>query len=366
MRVLTLNPGSSSLKAALVVDGTAVGRSAWETKESIVDEKMIADAVGRGREVEAVAVRFVHGGSRGEPVLVDDELLDALERLGRLAPLHQPQSVALARAVRRACPALPVVACFDTSFHVGLPAAAAHYPLAREWTRQGRLRRYGFHGLSCRYVARRAAEMLGLDPAAARLVCCHLGAGVSVTAIDGGRSVDTSMGFTPLEGPPMATRSGSIDPGLLLHVMETASMSPAGMVDALYRRSGLAGMSGTSGDLREVQAAAAEGEADAVLALEVYLHRLRREIGGVAMSLPGLDAIVFTGGVAEHQPDLVATLAEGLGLLGIEADRVRCAADGDRVVSPDGAAVAALVLRAREELELARGAEQVLAPVRAG
>ncbi|MFE0020862.1 acetate/propionate family kinase [Amycolatopsis sp. NPDC059021] len=364
MRVLTLNPGSSSLKAAMVADGTAVGRSAWETKSSTVDEQVVADALGRWREVEAVAVRFVHGGSRGEPVLVDDELFDALERLGRLAPLHQPQSVALTRAVRRACPAIPVVACFDTSFHVELPAAAAHYPLAREWTRQGRLRRYGFHGLSCQYVARRAVEMLGLDPGVARLVCCHLGAGVSVTAIHGGRSVDTSMGFTPLEGPAMATRSGSIDPGLLLHVMETASMSPAGMADALYRHSGLAGMSGTSGDLREVRAAASAGEPDAVLALAVYLHRLRREIGAVAMSLPGLDAIVFTGGVAEYQPDLVATLAEGLGLLGVEVDEGRCAADGDRVVSPDHAAVTALILRAREDLELARGAEQVLAPAR--
>ncbi|GAA4544901.1 acetate/propionate family kinase [Amycolatopsis samaneae] len=366
MRVLTLNPGSSSVKAALVVDGTAVGWSAWETNGSTVDERTIADAVGRWREVDAVAVRFVHGGSRREPALVDEELLDALERLGRFAPLHQPQSVAIARAARNVYRATPVVACFDTAFHVDLPEAAAHYPLPREWTRQGRLRRYGFHGLSCQYVARRAVAMLDLDPAVARLVCCHLGAGVSVTAIHGGRGVDTSMGFTPLEGPAMATRSGTVDPGLLLYVMEAASMSPAGMADALYRRSGLAGMSGTSGDLREVRAAVKAGEPDAVLALEVYLHRLRREIGGVAMSLPRLDAIVFTGGVAEHCPELVERLADGLRLLGIVVDPARCAGTGDRVISPDGVSVASMVLMAREDLELARGAERTLTHARTG
>ncbi|GAA4523061.1 acetate/propionate family kinase [Amycolatopsis samaneae] len=365
MRVLTLNPGSSSLKAALVAAGAAVGRAAWETAGSTVDG-IVADAVGCWPDADVVAVRFVHGGARRGPALLDDELLESLRRLGPLAPLHQPQSIAVARAVLRERPGTPVVACFDTSFHVDLPEPAAHYPLPREWTRQGRLRRYGFHGLSCRYVARRAAGMLGVGPDAARLLCCHLGAGVSVTAIDGGRSVDTSMGFTPLAGPAMATRSGTVDPGLLLHVLETAPMSPAELADALYRRSGLAGMSGTSGDLREVRAAASAGDPDAVLALEVYLHRLRREIGAVAMSLPELDAIVFTGGVAEHQPDLVATLAGKPGPLGVEVDPARCAGAGDRVVSPDGAGVAVLIVRTREDLELARDAERVLSAAGTG
>ncbi|MFD8498421.1 acetate/propionate family kinase [Amycolatopsis sp. NPDC059657] len=360
MRVLTLNPGSSSLKATLVENGTAVGWANWEMADPAEDSWVVADAVHRWPKPDAVAVRFVHGGSRAEPAVVEADLLRALARLIPLAPLHQPLSLAVARSVTELLPEVPVVACFDTSFHTELPPAASHYALPREWTRQGRLRRYGFHGLSCQYIARRTPELVA---GASRILCCHLGAGVSVTAIRDGHSVDTSMGFTPLEGPAMATRSGSVDPGLLLHVLKTAPMSAEDMEEALYRRSGLAGMSGTSGDLRVVLAAAETGDHDSELAIEVYLHGLRRAIGSMATSLDHLDAVVFTGGVTDHQPELIERLANGLSVLGVGPVRVGGA--GDRVISAPGARVAAMIVRTREDLELARGAELALARVSA-
>ncbi|RJQ87269.1 acetate/propionate family kinase [Amycolatopsis panacis] len=356
MRVLTLNPGSSTLKAAVVDDGAAVGWAAWPSDTP----GAVLDAVRRWRRPDAAAVRFVHGGAQKTPVLVTDRVLENLERVAPFAPVHQPLSLEVARQVRAELPGVAVVACFDTAFHAELPDAAAHYPLPRAWTRQNRLRRYGFHGLSVRYVVRRTAELLGRSEAELQLVCAHVGAGVSVTAVRGGRSVDTSMGFTPLEGPAMATRSGSVDPGLLLHVMKTAPMGPDAMADVLYHGSGLAGMSGTSGDLGEVSAAAAGGDADAVLAVAVYVHRLRREIGAAVTSLDDLDALVFTGGVAQYQPETVAAVARDLGVLGLRVGAIE-RSDADRVISLPDSAAPVLVVRAREDLELARGAEEVLA-----
>lgn len=356
MRVLTMNPGSSSLKATMVENGTTVGWADWEMADPAEDAWVVADAVRRWPEPDAVAVRFVHGGSRAEPAVIDEDLLRALARLIPIAPLHQPLSLAVTESVIKLLPGVPVVACFDTSFHAALPPAASHYALPREWTRQGRLRRYGFHGLSCQYIARRTRELVGT---ASQILCCHLGAGVSVTAISDGSSVDTSMGFTPLEGPVMATRSGSVDPGLLLHVLKTAELSLDELEETLYRRSGLAGMSGTSGDLRVVMAAAGNGDQDAQLALEVYLHSLRKEIGAMAMSLSHLDAVVFTGGVSDHQPELIERLVEGLSALGIGP--VHCGGVGDRVISSAGAEAAVLIVKTREDLELARGAELALA-----
>jgi acetate kinase len=358
MRVLTLNPGSSSTKVLLVADGAAVGWASWD----LATPGVVAKAVRRWSTVDAIAVRFVHGGSQKAPALVDDALLANLERLTSLAPNHQPLSLSVTREVRRLLPAVPVIACFDTAFHARMPEAAARYPLPRSWTAQNRLRRYGFHGLSCQYALRRTGELLGRAPAGLQVVCAHVGAGVSVTAIRDGHGVDTSMGFTPLEGAMMATRSGSVDPGLLLHVMQTVPMSAAEMADALFHRSGLAGMTGTNGDLRRVLAAAAHGERDAEVALEVYRHRLGREIGAAAMSLARLDAVVFTGGVAEHQPELITSVIDGLGVLGLRAGDVPHT-DIDRVVTTADSPVPALIVLPREDLELARGAEEVLARV---
>ncbi|HVW40069.1 MAG TPA: acetate kinase [Amycolatopsis sp.] len=365
MRILTLNPGSSSMKVSLVKDDVALHTETWTAAaDTVADENAVRDAIERWGRPDAVAVRFVHGGSRPGPALLDEDLLRNLERLGSLAPLHQPLSVDVTRLVRSALPDLPVVACFDTSFHSGLPEAASRYALPRAWTAQNRLRRYGFHGLSCQYSARRCTELLGVPDV--RMLCCHVGAGVSVTAIRDGASVDTSMGFTPLEGAVMATRSGSVDPGLLLHVLDTGEVDVPGLIDALYHRSGLAGMTGTGGDLREILAARAAGDVSAQSAVGVYLHRLRREIGAVAMSLDRLDALVFTGGVSEHQPELIAELAHGLALLGLTVDTSRLAGTGDRLISPPDAEVALYLITAREDLELAREADSLLrAPARA-
>ncbi|WP_328615261.1 acetate kinase [Amycolatopsis sp. NBC_00355] len=356
MRVLTLNPGSSSMKVSLIADGVAVGWTAWD----LADPGAVAQAIRRWSDVDVVAVRFVHGGSQKVPAVVDDALLANLERLTSLAPNHQPLSLEVTREVRRLLPDIPVVACFDTAFHAGMPEAASRYPLPRAWTVQKRLRRYGFHGLSCQYALHRTAELLGRAPDELQLVCAHVGAGVSVTAIRDGHGVDTSMGFTPLEGAMMATRSGSVDPGLLLHVMQTAPMSPAEMADALFHRSGLAGMSGTNGDLRSVLAAAAHGKRDAEVALDVYRHRLRREIGAAATSLSRLDAVVFTGGVAEYQPEVITSVLDGLGVLGLRAGGVPHT-DVDRIVTAADSPVPALIVRPREDLELASGAEEALA-----
>ncbi|WP_290059515.1 acetate/propionate family kinase [Amycolatopsis solani] len=358
MRVLTVNPGSSSVKVSLVADGAAVGWAAWDR----ADPAVVGHAVRRWSEVDAVAVRFVHGGSQTAPARVDDALLATLERLTSLAPNHQPLSLDVTREVRRLLPDVPVVACFDTAFHARMPEAAARYPLPREWTTQNRLRRYGFHGLSCQYALRRTGELLSRAPESLQLVCAHVGAGVSVTAIRDGHGVDTSMGFTPLEGAMMATRSGSIDPGLLLHVLRTAPMTAAELSDALVHRSGLAGMTGTNGDLRRVLAASLRGEPDATTALAVYRHRLRREIGAAAMSLSRLDAVVFTGGVAEHQPELITSVIDGLGVLGLRAGQVPHT-EVDRIVTRADSRVPALIVHPREDLELARGAEAALARV---
>lgn len=359
MRILTINPGSSSLKATFFAGDIPKDTRTWPVADVVDDDTAVREAIADRGAPDAAVVRFVHGGSRPGPVLADDAELAELERLGPLAPLHQPLSVAAVRLLHRLLPATPVVACFDTSFHSGLLEPAARYALPKAWTAQNRLRRYGFHGLSCQYAARRTAELLGSPKR--RMLCCHIGSGVSVTAIRAGTSVDTSMGFTPLEGAVMATRSGSIDPGLLLHVLATGDVGVPELTATLYHRSGLAGMTGTSGDLREVLAACATGDADAATGLAVYLHRLRREIGAAAMSLDRLDAVVFTGGVAEHQPALIGELAAGLGLLGVRTDDARLAGRGDRVVSPADATVAVLVLEAREDREMARQAREFLA-----
>jgi acetate kinase len=247
-------------------------------------------------------------------VLVDDEVLRTLEGTVELAPLHNPTSLAVARTLRDA--GLRVVACFDTAFHATLPAAAATYALPRAWNRAWRLRRYGFHGLSYEYVAARAAEQLGRPLAELRLVLCHLGGGASACAVVGGRSVDTTMGFTPMEGLAMQVRSGSVDPGLLLWLLQTGRVGLDELADALEHRSGLAGLSGTSGDIREVLAGLDAGDQDCRLAFDVYVHRLAAAVGAMAASAGGLDALVFTGGVGEHVARGRAVLAERLAHLG--------------------------------------------------
>ena len=263
-------------------------------------------------------------------------------------------AVAAIRAVQAALPDVPAVACFDTAFHASLPPAAATYALPRQWTARWGLRRYGFHGLSHSYAARRARELVAADESA-RTVTCHLGAGASLCAVQDGRSVDTTMGFTPLEGLVMATRSGSVDPGLVLWLVNEAGLGAAEVGRMLEGASGLAGLSGTSGDAREVLTRAREGDQPAVLAFAVYVHRLRREIAAMVAALGGLDVLVFTGGVGEHSPPVRAAAAAGLGFLGVALDGAAndaTTADGE-IGAPDAGA-RTVVVTAREDLEIAR------------
>lgn len=360
MRVLTVNPGSSSVKLAVVDGGVELAATTVGAASAEVARDPLGELVARWAPLDAVGVRFVHGGDRAEPVLLTERETARLAELTPLAPLHQPLSLALAELAAGVV-SVPIVACFDTAFHAGLPEFATRYALPRDLVRRYGLRRYGFHGLSCAHALLRTGQLLDAEPESLRLVCCHVGAGVSVTAIRDGRSVDTSMGFTPLEGAVMATRSGSVDPGLLLYLLQSNEIDVAALAEILERRSGLAGMTGTDGDLRAVLAARAAGDADAVLAVDVYLHRLRREIGAMAASLDRIDALVLTGGVAEHEPALLGELVDRVGLLGVQVDPSRLPGSVDRVVSPVDAAVSVLVVTAREDLEIARQTTQTLA-----
>jgi acetate kinase len=310
---------------------------------------------------DAVGHRIVHGGVDFlDAVRIDDDVVARLRALTDLAPLHQPKSLEALEIVSRALPDTPAAACFDTAFHAHLPAAASTYAIPLHWRKRWNLKRYGFHGLSHAYVSRRAAELVGRDLAGLRIVTCHLGAGASLAAVAGGRSVDTTMGFTPLEGLTMATRSGSIDPGLVLWLEAHAGTPPSELAATLEHRSGLLGLAGTS-DMREIIERSDAGDEDATLALDVYLHRLRGGIAAMTAALDGLDVLVFTGGVGEHSPVVRQRAADGLGFLGVALDPSRNAgSDGDREIGATSAAVRTLVVEAREDLEIARGVRAVL------
>ncbi len=357
MRVLVVNAGSSSLKLRLLGPGDEVLATrdlALERGELRAEELDRAlDQIG---EADAIGHRIVHGGRRFETaVRIDAEVVAALAELTELAPLHQPAALAALDAVSRARPGVPAVACFDTAFHAGLPRAATTYALPAAWRERWEIRRYGFHGLSHAYAARRAAALTG----AARTVTCHLGAGASLAAVSDGRSVDTTMGFTPLEGLVMATRSGSVDPGLLLWLLDRG-VGVEEMGWTLEHEAGLAGLAGTA-DMQEVLARAAAGEDASRLALEVYAHRLRAQIAAMAAALGGLDALVFTGGVGERAPEIRAAAAAGLGFLGVEIDDDRNdSLGGDGEITGSQSAVRVLVVPAREDLEIARAVRTLL------
>ncbi len=364
-RVLVVNAGSSSLKLRVLEPDDRVAASAdLGAVRGAADTAEVADAVagfGGADAIAAVGHRIVHGGTAFRaPVLVDPDVIGRLAALTDLAPLHQPKSLAALEAVSAVLPAVPAVACFDTAFHATLPPAAATYALPAQWRMRWDLRRYGFHGLSHAYAARRAGEMLG-GPAARRLVTCHLGAGASLAAVLDGQSVDTTMGFTPLEGLVMATRSGSVDPGLVLWLAEHVGMPPAELAATLEHRSGLLGLAGTA-DMRVIIDRAAANDAQAGLALDVYVHRLRALIAAMTASLGGLDAIVFTGGVGERSAAIRAAAADGLGYLGLVLDPARNEAPDavDREIGEQGSPVRALVVAAREDIEIARQVRQVL------
>ena len=363
MRILVANAGSSSLKLRLLEPDDRLAASIdLPAPRGRVDAPALGAALGPLGRVDVVGHRIVHGGAEfTHAVRVDDQVMRRLRALSDLAPLHQPISLAVLDALRRAFPGTPAIACFDTAFHSAMPAAAATYALPAEWREKWGLRRYGFHGLSHAWAARRAAEIVGGAARGLRIVTCHLGAGASLAAVADGRSLDTTMGFTPLDGLVMATRSGSIDPGLVLWLEEHAGTPAAELADTLEHRSGLLGLAGTS-DMREVVARAERGDRNARLGLDVYVHRLRAGIAAMCAAMAGMDALVFTGGVGENSPVLRRRAVDGFEFLGVSLDAGRNAeATGDREIGGDGSRVRALVVSAREDLEIARQVREVVA-----
>jgi acetate kinase len=355
-RVLVVNAGSSTLKlSVLEADGQATGAKTLETVAGALAPQVVAQEIAGLGRVDAVGHRVVHGGEAyRRAVVVDDAVLSRLRGLTSLAPIHQPRSLAAVDVVRQALPDVPHVACFDTAFHASLPPAAATYAIPREWREKWPLRRFGFHGLSHAYASRRTAGLLGRPETELRTVTAHLGAGASLAAVAGGRSVDTTMGFTPLEGLMMATRSGSVDPGLVLWVQVEGGLSAREAQDGLEHDSGLVGLADTA-DMRGVLTRASSGDLDATLALDVYIHRLRAGIAAMAASLGGIDALAFTGGVGEHAGEIRRRAVDGLGFLGVALDlAANSAADGDAVVGISGGSVGVVVVTAREDLEIAR------------
>jgi acetate kinase len=362
MRVLVVNAGSSSLKLSVLDGGRLCVEKELRAGGGEADSGELAAAVDELGAVDAIGHRIVHGGIRfSKAVKVDAGVIAGLWELADLAPLHQAKSLAALDAVSHLRPGCPAVACFDTAFHATIPRGAATYALPRSWRDQWGLRRFGFHGLSHAYASRRAAELLGQPPQELRIVTCHLGAGASLAAVKGGLSVDTTMGFTPLEGLAMATRSGSVDPGLVLWLIEHTELTEERISRALEHESGMLALAG-SDDMRTVIERAGLGDEDARLGLEVYLHRLRSGIAAMASAMNGLDAVVWTGGVGEHAPALREAATAGLRFLGVRIARDHNqTAAGDCELTAPGAAVRSLVVHAREDVEIARQVPDALA-----
>jgi acetate kinase len=371
VRVLVVNSGSSTLKLTLLSgEDNVLGHRELNTPRGTVETRALEAALGAAllgdlAGAQAVAHRIVHGGERfHEAVLIDAKVRGALAELTELAPLHQPRGLSALESVVEALPELPQVACFDTAFHASMPAAAATYALPQRWRMRWGVRRYGFHGLSHAWVARRVPQLLRagkqVGDGELRIVSAHLGSGASLCAIRGGRSVDTTMGFTPLEGLVMATRSGSLDPGLVLWLLERPGIDARELEQTLEHSSGLLALGG-SADMRILLERAGEGDTEAQLAIDVYIHRLRGGIAAMAAALGGLDALAFTGGVGQSSSAIRRLATTDLGFLGVELDEQRNASgEGDRDISAEGADVSTLVIDAREDLEMARQVRVVL------
>ncbi len=390
MKILVLNAGSSSQKCCLYevagelptrmplplweaeTDGDTlkVSTSASQSVEETINAASSSSAIshlletlwsgptsvlGDKNEIDIVGHRVVHGGRDFRvPTRINSEVKAAIRELSPLAPAHNPAALAGIEAVGKLLGDVPQIAVFDTAFHASLPDATAIYPIPFGWT-EGGIRRYGFHGISHADCAARAAAILGRELHSLRLITCHLGNGASLCAIRDGHSIDTTMGFTPLEGLMMGTRSGSIDPGILLYLMREKGMSADELNLILNQESGLKGVSGLSGDMREIDAAMAAGNARAQLAFEIYIHRLRSGIGAMLASLGGLDALIFTGGIGEHHAELRAAVCEAFGFLGLTLalDKNEDSPVDADIASPESA-VRVLVIEAQEDWAIAR------------
>ena len=393
MKILVLNSGSSSQKACLYEIGDSIPdhppACLWEgrvefgsdnadivvknsrgavqkeqipksSREQVVRRLLSTLSDGKVRalasvsEIDAVGHRVVHGGPHFEdPVVITSEVRSTIESVSELAPLHVRAELEGIGVIESILGPVPQVAVFDTGFHRQMPAEASTYPGPYEWFESG-IRRYGFHGINHQYCAGRAAHLLNKNPKSLKLVNCHLGNGCSVTAIDGGRSVDTTMGFTPLDGLMMGTRSGAVDPGILIYLMRQRKLNGQQIDHLLNHDSGLLGISGLSGDMREILAEIQRGHERAKLAFDIFVHRLRIAIGGMAVALGGIDSLVFTAGVGENSPDVRAAACSTLEFLGLKLDRqlnARPTLDAD-ISSPDSRA-RVLVIRAEEDWAIA-------------
>jgi acetate kinase len=367
--VLVVNSGSSSVKYELfsmeprrsLLEGEieGIGRSDDDyttAMERVFDALAEAGVLGDSCELAAIGHRVVHGGDVfADPVLIDDESVERIRELTLFAPLHIGANLAGIAAARAVCPGVPHVAVFDTAFHRTLPEHAREYALPRSLAREHGIRRYGFHGTSHEYVARQAADFLGTPIEELNLITLHLGNGASVTAVRGGLSVDTSMGMTPLEGLVMGTRCGDVDPAVPLLIRELTDLSREDVHRVLNNESGLQGLCGER-DMREVHRLADAGDPDATLALEMFCYRAKKYVGAYCAVLGRVDAVVFTAGIGENDPDVRARVCEGLDLFGIAVDPQANTASvsGPRRVSPDGMPTAVLVIPTDEEAEIAR------------
>ena len=389
MNILVINAGSSSLKYQLLnpetqevlakglcerigIDGKftykPAGKEAIKEADvampthseaiqavlnALVDEKN--GVIGSMKEIDAVGHRVVHGGEKfAKSVLITDEVMAAIEECNPLAPLHNPANIIGIKACQDLMPGTPMVAVFDTAFHQTMPPVAYTYALPYEYYTQDKVRRYGFHGTSHKYVAGRAAAMLGKPIKELKLISCHLGNGSFVTAVDGGKSVDTSMGFTPLAGLPMGTRSGDIDAGILEYLMNKYNMDIKEMLNVLNKKSGVLGISGVSSDFRDLEAAGKEGNTRASLAVEVFEYGVKKLIGSYAAAMGGVDAVIFTAGVGENGGNNRANIVAGLEFMGIKIDPEKNKIRGEEIdISAEGATVRTLVIPTNEELMIA-------------
>jgi acetate kinase len=356
-RIVVFNVSSASLKWSLLDVTTealaAGGEEPYAEAAGSNVGNLVRQVLTAAGAVEAVGYRVVHGGSVfREAVRVDQQMIDMLITLNELAPLHNPVTIMCMKAALETAPEALHVAAFDTAFHRTLPEKAATYAIPREWTERYAVRKFGFHGLSVAYAVRRVAELLHGTPH--RHIVCHLGVGCSVTAVRDGQSVDTSMGFTPLEGVMMATRTGTLDPGLVLYLVRNG-IDVESCYDAFEHRSGLLGVSNVSSDIRAIMEEATRGDSQARLAYDMFIHSAVRVVGGMVAALGGLDVLTFTGGVGEHQAPIRQQVASALAYLGVALDPVvNGQTAGDRDISSADSSVRAFVIQSREDLSVLR------------
>lgn len=315
------------------------------------------------KEIDAVGHRVVHGGEKfNKSVLINDEVIAKIKECYGIAPLHNPVNMAGIDAINEVLPEVPQVGVFDTAFHQTMPAKSYMYALPYKYYAEDGVRRYGFHGTSHRYVSQRVCEFLGVEPKGKKIITCHVGNGGSITAVKDGKSVDTSMGLTPTEGLMMGTRCGDVDPGALIFLMDKHNLSSKDMLNMVNKESGLAGVSGVSSDMREITAAATQGNEKAILSLEMYEQRITKYVGAFAAEMGGVDIIVFTGGVGEHQSSTRANVCNPLRFMGVEIDdSANDANNGDEgIISTPNSAVKVVVIPTDEEYMIAKDTEAII------